>query len=108
MAAGGRPTTRRVWGKGASAASVGADGPGVGAFTYEDWDMDQKPDSWAFAVQVEFVACSAGTPGERLLILGDSGSDEHLCPVDFADHVAVEPLAHPLNIRDVFGKILNV
>jgi hypothetical protein len=30
--------------------------------TYEDWNMEQKPDSWAFAVQVEFVACSAGAP----------------------------------------------
>ncbi len=95
-------------GKGASAASAAAEGPSVGAVTYEDWNMEPKPDSWAFAVQVEFVACSAGTPGERLLILGDSGSDEHLCPVDFADHVAVEPLAFPLSIRDVSGKILSV
>ncbi len=53
-------------GKGASAASVGSEGTSVSvsAVTYEDWNMEQKPDSWAFAVQVEFVACSAGTPGE--------------------------------------------
>ena len=70
--------------------------------------MEQKPDGWAFVVQVEFLACSAGTPGERLLILGDSGSDEHLCPVDFAEHVAVEPMTHPMSIRDVSGKILSV
>ena len=85
--------------------------PSIGAVAVEDWDMKQNPDSWAFAVQVEFVSCSAGSygsPGERLLILGDSGSDEHLCPADFADHIAVEPLAHPLNIRDVSGKVLNV
>ena len=69
--------------------------------------MEQKPDSWSFAVQVEFVACSAGAPGERLLILGDSSSDEHLCPVDFADHVDIEPLTQPLNIHDVSGKILD-
>ncbi len=67
--------------------------------------MEQKLEIWAFAVQVEFVACSQGTPGERLLILCDSGSDEHLCPVDFAHHTAVEPLAHPLNIRDVSGTV---
>ena len=67
-----------------------------------------KPDGCAFAVQAEFVACSAGAPGEMLLILSDSGSDELLCPVDIADRVAGEPLAYPLNIRDVSGKILNV
>ena len=70
--------------------------------------MEQKPDSWAFAVQVEFVACSAGLPGERLSTLSDCGSDEHLCPIEFAGHVAVEPRAHPLNIRNVSGKILTV
>ncbi len=59
-------------------------------------------------MQVEFVACSAGTPGERLLIFGGSGSEEHLFPIDFAGRVAVDPLAHPLNIRDVSGKILTV
>ncbi len=46
-------------GNGASAASATAKGPSVGAATYEDWNMEPKPDSWAFAVQVEFVACSA-------------------------------------------------
>ena len=70
--------------------------------------MDPKPNGWAFSVQLEFVACSAGTPGERLLILGDSVSDEHLCPVDFAAHVRGEPLAHPVKIRDVSGKTLSV
>jgi hypothetical protein len=70
--------------------------------------MEPKPDNWALPVQVEVVACSAGAPVERLLILGDSGSDEHLCPVDFADHVAVEPLPLPLTIRDVSGNIMNV
>jgi hypothetical protein len=95
-------------GKGASAASVGAEGTSVCSAMYEDWNMEQKHDSWAFAVQVEFVACSAGTRGERLLILADSGSDEHLCPIDFAGRVAVEPLAYPLKICDVSGKILTV
>ncbi len=57
--------------------------------------MGLKPDGWAFAVQVEFVACSAGIPGERLGILGDSCSDEHLCPCDFADRVAVDRLDIP-------------
>ena len=95
-------------GKGASAASAAAGGHSAGAVIFDDWNMEQKPDSWAFAVQAEFVACSGGVPGERLLIFGDSGSDEHLCPCDFADHVAIEPLGYPLNIRDVSGKILTV
>ena len=47
-------------GRGASAASIGADGARAGAVAHEEWNMEQKPDSWAFAVQVEFVACSAG------------------------------------------------
>ncbi len=47
-------------------------------------------------------SCSAGAPADRSLIIGDSGSDS------FADHMAVEPLAIPLNIRDVSGKILSV
>jgi hypothetical protein len=70
--------------------------------------MDPKPIGWAFAVQVEFVACSAGTLGERLPVLGDSGSDEHLCPYDFTDHVRIKALVQPLNTRDVSGKIRSV
>ena len=31
-----------------------------------------------------------------------------MCPVEFADHVAVEPPAFPLNFGDVSGKILSV
>ena len=50
-------------GKGASAASVGAEGPSVGAVTYEDWSMKQKRDSRALAVQVECAAVSARTRG---------------------------------------------
>ena len=46
-------------GKGAIAASGGTDGPSVSAVKCEDLNMEQKPDSWAFAAQVEFVACSA-------------------------------------------------
>ena len=86
-------------GRGASTASAAAEGPSVGAVTYEDWNMERKPESWAVGVQVESL--------ERCLILGDAGSDEHLCPTDFADHVGVEPLAFPLSIRDVSVKILN-
>jgi hypothetical protein len=96
-------------GKCVSAVSAtAAEHPGVGAVALENWGMELKPDSSAFAVQVGFVACSAGTLGERLLIFGDYDSDEHLCPVDFVDHVRVGPLAHPLIIRDVSSKILNV
>ena len=71
-------------GKSSTAAAVGVEGAGVSTVIRDETGDQQAIDGWAFAVQVGFVACSAGSPGERLLILGDSGSDEHLCPQDFA------------------------
>ena len=52
--------------EGASAATAAgaAEGHGVGAVTQDDWHMNPKPNGWALAGQVGFVASSAGTPGE--------------------------------------------
>jgi hypothetical protein len=85
-----------------AAASPGAGGTLIGNAAY----TEPLEENWIFAVGAEMVVCRAGGPGDRGLVLGDSGADEHLCPPTFAEHVPLEEVDDNLIFRDVSGKAI--